>query len=1816
MALKDEQLLELMRLEFQQCADPSIREIRVSESCSTDLNLEWEFAECPLPGKLYPGALKHPHSASLAFSRSPTPLLELMQSDIPQRAGLSRPEVLAARLFTGPCHRVLNSALRQERLLKGKRDCPRFAYFDMSVLIEDVLDFAGTHHWKASCGLRWISIWKLVAEELNWSSMFAVKMQEAMEAIQLAPTCAIFVNAASKRVVIVDVTLEGDFWEPWQEAAGVFVKRHDEEGDVKMKQERQRKADLEKKRRKEEETRRKLEENELEKKKIYAALKDGAVAEDKTAQDAEKDVDVTQVSSEALDVEESMLGEVHPVEQGAAPLGSDAVGGGSGQEPGQGLGVVDDGSDPGGGGDGDGESSMGAGAPQNATYGKVQDRNADLIQKLHLLLGDEWVVEGCPVIAESFGITQSLAERQVEIKPQVTEAGAGTNRRSDTMHAHLLPAEWCSEEVQEDACECVGCIHKLCKALQASPSGKLNLAHAVLNASVVGGCGKFNYGACQDAGRCHACKQGELWKCPYQQRACKNCAPGTDSFSCTISVLNSAVVKLSSASPPLPGDLVFRGIKGLAMPVELLEQAATTSNDGSTTHHVYRDFVELGFCSVTSRKEEALQHAGTQQCESCCGGVCKSWVSEDGICAEHRATVFEIETSSNNRCADLSWASQWSSSDDRVLLPLSLFEIKGMRREDNVNFLRLALNSNTKARTMDDLRASRYLRFMEIAEELEHEGRHLLGGSPPLNEYISAALSKIKAEILAGVASVAFQAGPTLYFNMPAQFNVAVDRLLCRWTELLLDTASWHLDHAEALMLDLCSLKGHDVKKSDESDQAQNAGDGEERVAQDAQAKADLLDEVRPRPTAVPTVLPASSSTNAKPEGSRSQSLDGMQTTINRALTQAYRIFGHVGFHASESTAEETTAPATLQLPKKVRQEVLRLFRIRILNSHMCEDPRDVTAALHEDQADMLREGGSSDLTLAVESYSKVLSIFGENHRRAADILFKRTQVGVMLRQAPNTEIKNYDDLLRDYMTCLGLLAQREKTLIQREDSEGTGGIASWQQQNSEQERRHILILKANVHEQVGVLFSSHFPDKLTAAPLSLLEALRTQMHVQGFPNAVTLQNIREAIKRLSEDGVVGAGEKAEQYRLLPCSVFKILINAEDSTSLELSFLINSMKMFVQDQDQGALIFEWGLSCLSCIFQTQGLEFAWQQVVLVLDIIVKAIFYHAECEGVATEACRSVAAVLRRADAWSQFHAHAPKRFSRTHRTMVTCCRKILHLHKHNLSIHSEALAILHKIVTDEVRWTNLQSPGEDGLLEIHDLSSIAILSLDILRDNPTAQAHALEILNMTSTIMTGAASNARGFGIFDRFECVLASTLERCLANVAKAQDGESEKGSNVLELCKICLEKYSAHFQKVKALRDLMQELYIDEAGERETDEDMTEEDCQPLLRTAGKGHLKTAAEALQEGLFDLSRAAIGRAADTLSLAGCYHDTEQEVWQLSHHVAGLEALDTAKSRLAHGDTQRAKAACVVASKELEKSGQLSVDLTDQLAAMELEIASARLKKQEEDARARHALAAEASLEAARAALGSMNVTQLEIAFDQTLAKVEDVSEEVGDPAKVEDVSEEVDDPAAEGRGDGEDSVGATVAHSQTYGVKSSSIEGEKEVLELAEAEEGVEGLIIASRVTENENTHAHQAGADAGMVDDTQASAATETMPMHESDEQAGDTGPADAESGLPRPQASPLLCIAEALSCSVEAENHFEKSVMSAAGGDSRRTWAELEKTKLVVESLLQAACHILVDRVQRLLRSGRVDAAQRTIASAIDDFGKAGLEDRVT
>ena len=67
----------------------------------------------------------------------------------------------------------------------------------------------------------------------------------------------------------------------------------------------------------------------------------------------------------------------------------------------------------------------------------------------------------------------------------------------------------------------------------------------------------------------------------------------------------------------------------------------------------------------------------------------------------------------------------------------------------------------------------------------------------------------------------------------------------------------------------------------------------------------------------------------------------------------------------------------------------------------MCEDPRDVTAALHEDQADMLREGGSFDLTLA---FGKALSIFGENHPASSRFFVQKDSSGNPQSEHPQSE--------------------------------------------------------------------------------------------------------------------------------------------------------------------------------------------------------------------------------------------------------------------------------------------------------------------------------------------------------------------------------------------------------------------------------------------------------------------------------------------------------------------------------------------------------------------------------------------------------------------------------------------------------------------------------------------------------------------------------------------------------------------------------------------------------------------------------------------
>ena len=120
-----------------------------------------------------------------------------------------------------------------------------------------------------------------------------------------------------------------------------------------------------------------------------------------------------------------------------------------------------------------------------------------------------------------------------------------------------------------------------------------------------GGCGKQDYGACKEKG-CPKCANDDFFACPRKVRSCAKCAKGTDSFSTTIAVINSAILKLSKVTPLPAGNVLYRGINGMSYPEHLLDESIPAPNEDQIEKFkdTCRGFVEFGMrppapvCSV------------------------------------------------------------------------------------------------------------------------------------------------------------------------------------------------------------------------------------------------------------------------------------------------------------------------------------------------------------------------------------------------------------------------------------------------------------------------------------------------------------------------------------------------------------------------------------------------------------------------------------------------------------------------------------------------------------------------------------------------------------------------------------------------------------------------------------------------------------------------------------------------------------------------------------------------------------------------------------------------------------------------------------------------------------------------------------------------------------------------------------------------------------------------------------------------------------------------------------------------------------------
>jgi hypothetical protein len=265
---------------------------------------------------------------------------------------------------------------------------------------------------------------------------------------------------------------------------------------------------------------------------------------------------------------------------------------------------------------------------------------------------------------------------------------------------------------------------------------------------------------------------------------------------------------------------------------------------------ICRDWVEKGFCSASTKKAVALHYAGTTKCKSCGEkGRCEFWDQENGICREHRATVLEIEMGEMDRGADLRWVSQWPNDEESVIPPLSNFEVKGMRREDNINFLRVGLRSNFHTQTLEQTRTSRQAHFTCIVQELKQETEQLLHDVRDVIDFsiFNAMFTKITKNIIdeASRYMMTHQL-PDLaeYFNAPGRFGSVINTLMKNWSIMMADIARKLVEVIQPLMFDLSEHNQVNVSDSkEEMAAAEYFDDKKERLQFKESAPSTLPDD-------------------------------------------------------------------------------------------------------------------------------------------------------------------------------------------------------------------------------------------------------------------------------------------------------------------------------------------------------------------------------------------------------------------------------------------------------------------------------------------------------------------------------------------------------------------------------------------------------------------------------------------------------------------------------------------------------------------------------------------------------------------------------------------------------------------------------------------------------------------------------------------------------------------------------------------------------------------------------------------------------------
>lgn len=162
-------------------------------------------------------------------------------------------------------------------------------------------------------------------------------------------------------------------------------------------------------------------------------------------------------------------------------------------------------------------------------------------------------------------------------------------------------------------------------------------------------------------------------------------------FSTTIQAVNSSLIKLSKLTHV---QKVYRGVSGGYLP----DAFWTPDKEGAC------GAVEYGFMSTTTKREVAHQYA-----------------RGNGSDKDKAELVMEIQMSAVDRGADLSGLSQYPQEREICFGPCAALQVEGWNVEGSLLVVKMRLNINTMAETIDELIAQRHKLICQMATNFHVE---------------------------------------------------------------------------------------------------------------------------------------------------------------------------------------------------------------------------------------------------------------------------------------------------------------------------------------------------------------------------------------------------------------------------------------------------------------------------------------------------------------------------------------------------------------------------------------------------------------------------------------------------------------------------------------------------------------------------------------------------------------------------------------------------------------------------------------------------------------------------------------------------------------------------------------------------------------------------------------------------------------------------------------------------------------------------------------------------------------------------------------